>query len=53
MTNFPALYEKEERVLKAAWHCLKCQAEINIGKLRVAADFNTTNPRVTASSQYR
>ena len=34
--------EKEERTLKAAWHCLKTPPEIDIEKLKVAADFNTT-----------
>lgn len=34
--------DKEERVLKAAWHCLKSPPEIDIEKLRVAAEFNTT-----------
>jgi hypothetical protein len=34
--------EKEEKVLKAAWHCLKSPPEIDIEKLRVAAEFNTT-----------
>jgi hypothetical protein len=33
--------EKEERVLKAAWLCLKTPPEIDMEKLRVAADFNT------------
>ena len=41
--------EKEERVLKAAWHCLKSPPEIDIDKLRVAADFNTTK---TASNTW-
>jgi hypothetical protein len=41
--------DKEERVLKAAWHCLKFPPEIDIEKLRVAADFNTTK---TASNTW-
>jgi hypothetical protein len=32
---------KEERVLKAAWFCLKSPPEVDMEKLRVAADFNT------------
>ena len=34
--------EKEERVLKAAWSCLKSPPEIDIEKLKDAAGFNTT-----------
>jgi hypothetical protein len=34
--------EKEERVLKAAWQCLKTPPEIDIEKLKEAAGFNTT-----------
>jgi hypothetical protein len=34
--------DKEERVLKAAWICLKSPPEIDIEKLKVAAEFNTT-----------
>ena len=45
----PFFTEKEERVLKAAWHCLKSPPEIDIEKLRVAADFNTTK---TASNTW-
>ena len=41
--------EKEERVLKAAWLCLKSPPEIDLEKLRVAADFNTTK---TASNTW-
>jgi hypothetical protein len=41
--------EKEERVLKAAWHCLKSPPEVDIEKLRVHADFNTTK---TASNTW-
>lgn len=41
--------EKEERVLKAAWHCLKSPPEVDIEKLKVAADFNTTK---TASNTW-
>jgi hypothetical protein len=41
--------EKEEKVLKAAWHCLKSPPEIDIEKLRVAAEFNTTK---TASNTW-
>ena len=37
----PVFTEKEERVLKAAWHCLKAPPEVDLEKLRVAADFNT------------
>jgi hypothetical protein len=33
--------EKEERVLKAAWFCLKTPPEVDMEKLKVAADFNT------------
>ena len=33
--------EKEERVLKTAWLCLNTPPEIDMEKLRVAADFNT------------
>jgi hypothetical protein len=35
--------DKEERVLKAAWLCLKAPPEVDMEKLRVAADFNTLN----------
>lgn len=45
----PFFTEKEEKVLKAAWHCLKSPPEIDIEKLRVAADFNTTK---TASNTW-
>ena len=41
--------EKEERVLKAAWLCLKSPPDIDLEKLRVAADFNTTK---TASNTW-
>jgi hypothetical protein len=41
--------EKEEKVLKAAWHCLKSPPEIDIEKLRAAAEFNTTK---TASNTW-
>jgi len=41
--------EKEEKVLKTAWHCLKSPPEIDIEKLRVAAEFNTTK---TASNTW-
>jgi hypothetical protein len=33
--------EKEEGVLKAAWFCLKTPPEVDMEKLKVAADFNT------------
>ena len=45
----PIFTEKEERVLKAAWHCLKAPPEVDLEKLRVAADFNTTK---TASNTW-
>jgi hypothetical protein len=45
----PFFTEKEERVLKAAWHCLKSPPEIDIEKLVVAADFKTTK---TASNTW-
>ena len=38
----PVFTEKEERVLKAAWQCLKTPPEIDIEKLKEAAGFNTT-----------
>lgn len=41
--------EKEERVLKAAWHCLKSPPEVDIEKLKEAAGFNTTK---TASNTW-
>jgi hypothetical protein len=41
--------EKEERVLKAAWSCLKSPPEIDIEKLKDAAGFNTTK---TASNTW-
>jgi hypothetical protein len=41
--------EKEERVLKAAWLCLKTPPEIDIEKLKVAGDFNTVK---TASNTW-
>jgi hypothetical protein len=41
--------EKEERVLKAAWHCLKSPPEIDIEKLVNAADFKTAK---TASNTW-
>ena len=41
--------EKEERVLKAAWQCLKTPPEIDIEKLKEAAGFNTTK---TASNTW-
>jgi hypothetical protein len=47
--RFPIFTDKEERVLKAASHCLKSPPEIDIEKLRVAADFNTTK---TASNTW-
>jgi hypothetical protein len=41
--------EKEERVLKAAWSCLKSPPEVDIEKLKDAAGFNTTK---TASNTW-
>lgn len=38
----PTFTEKEERVLKAAWSCLKSPPEIDMEKLVIAAEFNTT-----------
>ncbi|GAB7334705.1 hypothetical protein MBLNU13_g06645t1 [Cladosporium sp. NU13] len=45
----PVFTEKEERVLKAAWHCLRAPPEVDLEKLKVAADFNTTK---TASNTW-
>lgn len=41
--------EKEEKVMKLAWSCLKSPPDIDIEKLREVAEFNTTK---TASNTW-
>lgn len=48
-TDKSVFTEKEEKVLKAAWTCLKVPPEIDIDKLKIAADFNTVK---TASNTW-
>lgn len=45
----PSFTEKEERILKLAWQCLKSPPEIDIEKLREVGEFNTTK---TASNTW-